>query len=557
MNFKNQDPNLITTLSTKSPYGKYFSYCSYGLVLSVITMSCITIFGWLLQIPAMIHLTPGFISTEIIFLLISISFIIQLYEKHYLSTLINLLIAAIVFFYALTNTASLIFSVGFILFGCSLGISNFNLSLLPSIRSLIETLIFICSLVILSNYFFIFSFTSIYISISFLLLSLAFILSNKHSSIMTILTSRSHGGIAARVLFPLMIFVPLMISLTHVINERKGWLDSITSHALYTITIIAMILLVSYYLSKYLMNLDAARKYDEYQLKENEERYHQVIDMAPIGMATISSHGRFTEVNQAFCNLIGHQYEKILLMNIQDLFPSYHIVNANAFSSTLTQFDEDYLRPDGTKIWLQIIISKLKVASSQSDDAFLIEIEDITLRKEYEDKIHDLAYHDSLTQLPNRRLLLDRLEHAITVSYRENTMLAVLFLDIDQFKPVNDQLGHDVGDELLKAIAIRITATLRQEDTVSRVSGDEFIILLNTISLEQDAGIVAEKIINQIKTNFFISGHEISISASIGIALYPHHGTTTEQLLKNADYAMYQAKRAGKSQYRYSLYLTR
>jgi diguanylate cyclase (GGDEF)-like protein len=240
-----------------------------------------------------------------------------------------------------------------------------------------------------------------------------------------------------------------------------------------------------------------------------------------------------------------------MIINYFNIQPHIEFQNKTISASLFNQFDEEYIRPDGIKIWLQIITTSLKSQNSDTEDTYLIEIEDITLRKDYEDQIHELAYHDALTQLPNRRLLMDRVEQAIVTAYRHHNLLGILFLDIDYFKHVNDTLGHDIGDELLKAIAARVTALLRQQDTIARISGDEFVILLNGISSSQDPGIVAEKILERIKDVFLISGHIINISGSIGIAIYPQHGQDTTQILKNADQAMYQAKNAGKNQYRY------
>jgi diguanylate cyclase (GGDEF)-like protein/PAS domain S-box-containing protein len=173
---------------------------------------------------------------------------------------------------------------------------------------------------------------------------------------------------------------------------------------------------------------------------------------------------------------------------------------------------------------------------------------DITVRKTVEEQMHHLAHHDVLTNLPNRTLLADRLHQALAQARREKGMLALMFLDLDKFKPVNDELGHDVGDLLLKEVATRLQNCVKREsDTVSRLGGDEFVILLPLIEEEHDAAVVAEKALQALSQPFEIEQHTINISCSIGIAVYPEHGKDAHALMINADNAMYKAKQAGRS----------
>lgn len=173
---------------------------------------------------------------------------------------------------------------------------------------------------------------------------------------------------------------------------------------------------------------------------------------------------------------------------------------------------------------------------------------DITTRKAIEQQVQHLAHHDPLTDLPNRALLKDRLHQALAQARRDSEMLAIMYLDLDDFKPVNDSLGHDVGDMLLKEVAIRLlTCVKRESDTVSRVGGDEFVILITGIERTNDAEIVAQNILNSLNQSFNIGEHNVNISTSIGIASYPKLGTDAASLMKNADNAMYQAKSAGRN----------
>jgi len=167
-----------------------------------------------------------------------------------------------------------------------------------------------------------------------------------------------------------------------------------------------------------------------------------------------------------------------------------------------------------------------------------------------EERIRHLAQHDPLTDLPNRALFSDRLNQALSNARRDGQHLAVMFIDLDNFKPVNDNHGHEVGDRLLQQVASRLRHSLRESDTVARVGGDEFIALLRNTSDPPDALAVAAKLAEALVEPFEIDGRAIEVTASIGIALYPDHGTGDIELLRHADDAMYEAKRNGGNQAR-------
>jgi diguanylate cyclase (GGDEF)-like protein len=161
------------------------------------------------------------------------------------------------------------------------------------------------------------------------------------------------------------------------------------------------------------------------------------------------------------------------------------------------------------------------------------------------------AHHDRLTELPNRTLLSDRLTQAIALTHRHSQKLAVLFLDIDRFKEVNDSLGHAIGDRLLQAIAQRLRACVRASDTVSRLGGDEFVVMLPEVTSTRDLVISTEKLLTTLATPYRIDQHELQLTTSVGIALYPDDGTEAETLMANADLAMYCAKSAGCNSYQF------
>ena len=178
-------------------------------------------------------------------------------------------------------------------------------------------------------------------------------------------------------------------------------------------------------------------------------------------------------------------------------------------------------------------------------------IEDITDRKRAEEQVQFLAFYDGLTGLPNRALLRDRLASALASARRRNEKVALLFLDLDRFKVVNDSLGHSCGDLLLQEVAGRLRNSTREHDTVARLGGDEFIISISSIKEVPDAAIAAERIMDAMAAEFVIQGHRLSVQCSIGISLYPEHGTDSETLVKNADAAMYCAKESGRNAFRF------
>ncbi|MGD8378845.1 MAG: EAL domain-containing protein [Gammaproteobacteria bacterium] len=178
-------------------------------------------------------------------------------------------------------------------------------------------------------------------------------------------------------------------------------------------------------------------------------------------------------------------------------------------------------------------------------------IYDITERKQAEEQVHRLAHYDSLTDLPNRMLLRDRMSQGLSHVRRNGTKLAVLFLDLDRFKTVNDSLGHDIGDELLRTVARRLASVLRTHDTVSRQGGDEFVIVVLDVQSRQDVARVAAKLLEVVAQPYDINGEELHITPSVGISLYPDDGTEIETLIRNADAAMYQAKENGRFNFQF------
>lgn len=210
-------------------------------------------------------------------------------------------------------------------------------------------------------------------------------------------------------------------------------------------------------------------------------------------------------------------------------------------SGVAEKYPSSYYQDSRVSGWRENYVYKLR------DGQVVAIYDDVTERRQAEERAHHLAHHDMLTDLPNRTLIGDRIRQALTKAKRDKTRMALMFVDLDKFKPINDNFGHDIGDLLLKEAAKRLQDCMRESDTVARVGGDEFIVLLPTIEVDIDAMVVAEKICHALGQPFELDGHHLNISCSIGVAIYPEHGSDEEQLVKHADVAMYHAKQSGRN----------
>jgi diguanylate cyclase (GGDEF)-like protein/PAS domain S-box-containing protein len=218
--------------------------------------------------------------------------------------------------------------------------------------------------------------------------------------------------------------------------------------------------------------------------------------------------------------------------------------------SAKLNFDETQSRPDGSLLWLRT--NKLPLWDRQGKVIGVIgTYEDITERKVAEERVQYLAFYDALTGLPNRTLLQDRLSKALASARRRKDKVALLFLDLDGFKTINDSLGHSVGDLVLKEVAGRLKKWAREQDTVARVGGDEFLIVLTAVKEVADAAVAAGRLMNSMTAEFVVQGHSLGVSCSIGISIFPEHSTDGATLIKNADAAMYCAKESGCNNFRF------
>ncbi len=295
------------------------------------------------------------------------------------------------------------------------------------------------------------------------------------------------------------------------------------------------------------------------QRKESEAKLQQavqIIEHTMEGVVITDNEGRITSVNPAFCEITGYTEAQIIHRHLDTLKADRH---PQEFS------DEVWakIRQSGSwrgEVWNQrkngeVYPAWMTISSVRDEHDSILHyvavFSDITSIKQSQSQLEHLAHHDSLTNLPNRLLFEDRLQHAISQSKRQGRQLAVLFLDLDRFKNINDTLGHAMGDELLKEVAKRLQHILRDGDTAARLGGDEFTVLVENLEDPSQAAVVAAKIQESFKTPYQIAGRELHITTSIGISIYPEDGQTVADLTKNADAAMYQAKEQGRNNYRY------
>jgi len=291
----------------------------------------------------------------------------------------------------------------------------------------------------------------------------------------------------------------------------------------------------------------------EEALRTSEATFRAYVENANDIIYAVSPEGVLTYVSPNWTEILGHELAEVVNRKFdsftypEDLPSSYEFLRNIAVNGQKQEGYEYRIRHRNGE-WRWHTANASPLFDEQGKVIAIVGItRDITERKQAEARITRMAHYDALTDLPNRSLFVEMAQHALATARRQNGKLALLFVDLDNFKPVNDQYGHAVGDLLLQQVARRLTGCLRAADQVGRISGDEFIVLLHTVDRHPDAFTAADKIRAALHQPFMIEERNLQISASIGIAVFPDHGGEIGELLRHADHAMYQAKEAGRN----------
>lgn len=302
---------------------------------------------------------------------------------------------------------------------------------------------------------------------------------------------------------------------------------------------------------------------DEERLRESEQRFRITFEQAAVGVALLDRDSNWLQVNQTFCDIVGYHQPELLQLQYEKLIaPEDKQTTAEAFATLFegslsqVQLDHRYMRKNGDTIWVNSQFSVARDTNGNIDYQIAV-IKDITERKLAESEIERLALYDYLTGLPNRRLFGDRLRTAVMAAKRSGRYGAVIYIDLDNFKQLNDTHGHNTGDDFLKMVAHRLQRNLREEDTVARLGGDEFVILLQNVSTELSdtataTAAIASKVQTALSEPFLLpSGVEHIVTSSLGITLFPKDAENAEDLLKEADIAMYRVKESQRNAMRF------
>jgi len=290
-----------------------------------------------------------------------------------------------------------------------------------------------------------------------------------------------------------------------------------------------------------------SRKRAELSLRESERRFRGLLEGMTVGFVTLDRDLRFTYVNPRAEQMLGRSVASLLGEAYGEAFPEavgsvFEQAYKRALHEQVAVQNEEYFAP-----WQRWFEQRV----DPTPDGVSVFFQDITERKKYESRIEYLATHDGLTDLPNRNLIQDRITQAISHARRTERQIAVLYLDLDRFKVINDGFGHPFGDAVLKMAGARLAGLVREDDTVARQSGDEFLILLADLRRSTDVYIVAQKILEAFGQPLVLQEREVHLSFSIGVSLFPQDGQTAEALIGNADVAMYRAKDAGRNAYQF------
>ncbi len=352
------------------------------------------------------------------------------------------------------------------------------------------------------------------------------------------------GGALSRGILSTLVAAPFVVGLLVVAGPERGWWELSTG---------AVVLVFLTFIAVFAGAVLVARFSDRVTsaLAESEARFRLALEHAPIGIALVGTEGTWLLVNPALTRMFGYTESELRALTWQEItHPDDLAADQALVDETLAgqingySIEKRYFRNDGSVIWGLLSVGLVRDAAGDPR-YFISQIEDITERRAAEARLRALALHDSLTDLPNRDLFMGRLDEVLGATRGPTPTIAVLYLDLDRFKVVNDSLGHSAGDRLLELVARRIAAITRPGDTVARLGGDEFAVLCTELDSLDTAIAIAHRLLQSVGEPLVVAGREVVTTASVGIAM-ARPNETSENLLRNADVAMYQAKQRGR-----------
>lgn len=361
-----------------------------------------------------------------------------------------------------------------------------------------------------------------------------------------------------------------IVSLLPLIYLQPG--DTVDLVKIIFSSVTSVIIFIALIITIYRMSASEQRKNDLLNLEkkkvltqmlEDEHIIDTIFENTNINIAQINLDGTLLRVNQSLCQLLGYSEAEMLALNF------YYVIHPNDLNKLQIhiqqlidgkikqyQSEQQCYRKNGETLWVMTTLSLIRDETEQPK-YFVIQVENITMQRKAEERLRHMAYHDPLTSLANRNKLEQFVNHILATSKRHQQGFALLFLDLDRFKNINDSIGHEAGDQLLQVIAERLCSTVRNTDMVARLGGDEFVVLVTDVKKTEAVAVIAQKILSSVLQVIMIKEQEIYITTSIGISLYPYDGQTMQTLMKNADLALYRAKEQGRNNYQfYTLEMT-